>query len=116
MASAASSSAVVHRLRRVQTSFFLYILLLYVLLPALVLYVIVLAVSPFNSRPCPQDGGAGAVARLVAAADGKWHNNGSSSRLPLPTARPKPKPSADDDAPTGLRHIVFGIGASSSLW
>ncbi|CAD6209327.1 unnamed protein product [Miscanthus lutarioriparius] len=105
-----------------KTSFFLYILLLYVLLPVLVLYVVALAVSPFYSRPCPQDGGAGDVARLAAAADGKWHNNSSSSstsvtRLPPPKARPKPKASADDDAaPTGLRHIVFGIGASSSLW
>ncbi|KAG0553042.1 hypothetical protein BDA96_01G561000 [Sorghum bicolor] len=102
-----------------KTSFFLYILLLYVLLPVLVLYVVALAVSPFYSHPCPQDGGAGAVARLAAGADGKWHN-GSSSRLPPPKARSKlkPKPSADDDdaAPTGLRHIVFGIGASSSLW
>ncbi|CAD6201696.1 unnamed protein product [Miscanthus lutarioriparius] len=88
----------------------------------MVLYVVALAVSPFYSRPCPQDGGTGAVARLAAAADGKWHNNGSASstsvtRLPPPKARPKPKHSADDDAaPTGLRHIVFGIGASSSLW
>ncbi|XP_066360667.1 uncharacterized protein [Miscanthus floridulus] len=105
-----------------KTSFFLYILLLYVLLPVLVLYVVALAVSPFYSRPCPQDGGAGDVARLAAAADGKWHNNSSSSstsvtQLPPPKARPKPKASADDDAaPTRLRHIVFGIGASSSLW
>ncbi|CAL4920493.1 unnamed protein product [Urochloa decumbens] len=103
------------------SSLFLYILLLYILLPVLVLYVVALAVSPFYSRPCPPDGSsnnnAAAVARLAAAADGKQGSSLMHSP-PHKAARPKRKrkPSADDDAPTGLRHIVFGIGASSSLW
>uniref|UniRef100_K4AMJ9 Fringe-related protein n=1 Tax=Setaria italica TaxID=4555 RepID=K4AMJ9_SETIT len=103
------------------SSLFLYILLLYILLPVLVLYVAALAVSPFYSRPCPPGSGA-AVSRLAAAADAKGNNAGRSSSsstsamLSPPTkARPNPKPS-EDAAPTGLRRIVFGIGASSSLW
>ncbi|KAG2543885.1 hypothetical protein PVAP13_9NG773977 [Panicum virgatum] len=70
-------------------SLFLYILLLYILLPVLVLYVVALAVSPFYSHPCPPDDSA---------------------------TSPPPPEGASDAEPTGLRHIVFGIGASSSLW
>ncbi|TVU48559.1 hypothetical protein EJB05_08200 [Eragrostis curvula] len=104
-----------------KTSFFLYTLLLYILLPVLVLYVVALAVSPFYSHPCPPERSA-VVGRLAAAADGdgEKQNNGSiSSSTALtvspPVARPKRKHLADAP-PTRLRHILFGIGASSSLW
>ncbi|CAN6290853.1 unnamed protein product [Urochloa humidicola] len=104
------------------SSLFLYILLLYILLPVLVLYVVALAVSPFYSRPCPPDASGNnnaAVARLAAA---KQVSSSSSASLvhspPKAARRPKRKPKASsaDEEPTGLRHIVFGIGASSSLW
>ncbi|CAL4928757.1 unnamed protein product [Urochloa decumbens] len=101
-------------------------LFLYILLPVLVLYVVALAVSPFYSRPCPPDDSSSnnaAVARLAAAADGKQGSSSSASLAHSPPKerkrKAKAKPSTDYDdaaAPTGLRHIVFGIGASSSLW
>ncbi|PAN51866.1 hypothetical protein PAHAL_9G625600 [Panicum hallii] len=102
------------------SSLFLYILLLYILLPVLVLYVVALAVSPFYSHPCPPDDRA--VARVAAAAaDGTRPNRNDDGRSssPSPSAASVVAllpPKASDAEPTGLRHIVFGIGASSSLW
>ncbi|KAL6649118.1 hypothetical protein ACP70R_013342 [Stipagrostis hirtigluma subsp. patula] len=107
-----------------KTSFFLYTLLLYVLLPVLVLYVVALAVSPFYSNPCPPADTSAVVAHLAAAAaaDGKKNSSTNSSSSvatltppPPPVARPKPKASRDIP-PTRLRHVLFGIGASSALW
>ncbi|KAJ6829881.1 uncharacterized protein M6B38_356100 [Iris pallida] len=46
-------------------------------------------------------------------------NNSTSSSLPLPSRRhrsPPPPPPPSPPTPTSLRHIVFGIAASSSLW
>ncbi|XP_040377618.1 uncharacterized protein LOC102718635 [Oryza brachyantha] len=98
-----------------KASFFLYGLLLYFLLPLLALYVVALAVSPFYSGgSCTPESRANAVfARLAAGAedDHKEHNSSSVAVA----RRRRPMPSADE-APTGLRHIVFGIGASSALW
>ncbi|KAE8782507.1 hypothetical protein D1007_44174 [Hordeum vulgare] len=107
-----------------KASFFLYGLLLYVLLPVLAVYVVALALSPLYSGSCPPaEGASNAVARLAAGAGGDRNASSSSSamnmvpRSPAPMARRvrKPKPSADA-APTGLRHILFGIGASSNMW
>ncbi|KAM0858209.1 hypothetical protein ACQ4PT_047979 [Festuca glaucescens] len=103
-----------------RASFFLYGLLLYVLLPVLAVYVVAFALSPLYSGSRPPAGG-NSVARLAAGADGVRNSSSSSPSSamirgpPAPVARTKPRPSADA-APMGLRHIVFGIGASASLW
>ncbi|EMS53618.1 hypothetical protein TRIUR3_15653 [Triticum urartu] len=86
-------------------SYFLYGILLYAVLPVLFLYMVVAAISPiYNPRCSPE--GAGAMVHFVVANPNASSSN-TSMRPPMVSA---------DDAPTGLRHIVFGIGASSALW
>ncbi|XP_014752260.1 uncharacterized protein LOC100838262 [Brachypodium distachyon] len=96
---------------RSKASFFLYGLLLYVLLPVLAVYVVALALSPLYACPPPAvlDTNNNAVHLQSRLAD----PNSSSSMNQLMNPAPKKK---KPRAPTGLRHILFGIGASSSLW
>ncbi|XP_047043543.1 uncharacterized protein LOC124647684 [Lolium rigidum] len=88
-------------------STFLYGILLYVVLPVLFMYMVIVAISPiYNPRCSPE--GAGAMVHFVVA-----NPNASSNSS---TLSPPPPMVSADEAPTGLRHIVFGIGASSALW
>uniref|UniRef100_J3N4E9 Uncharacterized protein n=1 Tax=Oryza brachyantha TaxID=4533 RepID=J3N4E9_ORYBR len=94
---------------------FLYGLLLYVVLPVLFLYMLAIAASPFYNPRCSPEQNA-AMARFVVAmpnASSSSAVNRSSSSAPPP---PGPPMRSADEAPTGLRHIAFGIGASSALW
>jgi hypothetical protein len=69
---------------------------------------VIVAISPiYNPRCSPE--GAGAMVHFVVA-----NPNASSSNSS--TMSPPPPMVSADEAPTGLRHIVFGIGASSALW
>jgi hypothetical protein len=94
---------------------------LYVILPVLALYFVVIAASPFYNPRCSPEGNAAMLAatKFVVARSNNVSvattslNNVSSS--PPPPVAIKPRLTAED-APTGLRHIVFGIGASASLW
>ncbi|KAF8641408.1 hypothetical protein HU200_067841 [Digitaria exilis] len=101
-----------------KSSTFLYGLLLYVVLPVLVLYFVVIARLP------PEGNVVMAASHFMVAA--KPNNvslagrslNASSSPPPSPTHPSKPALTAEE-APTGLRHIVFGIGARKEyikLW
>ncbi|KAF0929971.1 hypothetical protein E2562_027100 [Oryza meyeriana var. granulata] len=98
---------------------FLYGLLLYVVLPVLFLYMLVVAASPFYNPRCSPEQNA-AMARFLVAMP---NNVSSSSAVNSSSLSPPPPPSppvrpmeSADEAPTGLRHIAFGIGASSALW
>nr|BAK08347.1 predicted protein [Hordeum vulgare subsp. vulgare] len=88
-------------------SYFLYGILLYAVLPVLFLYMVVAAISPIYNLRCSPEG-AGAMVRFVVA-----NPNASSSNTSMTSSPPTV---SADEAPTGLRHIVFGIGASSALW
>ena len=101
---------------------FLNGLLLYVVLPVLVLYFVVIAASQFYNPRCSPEGNA--MATHFVVANNKPNNassatslNASSSSTPPPPAAPASKTRLTaEEAPTGLRHIVFGIGASARTW
>ncbi|XP_047043533.1 uncharacterized protein LOC124647670 [Lolium rigidum] len=89
-------------------SSFIYGILLYVVLPVLFMYMVIVAISPiYNPRCSPE--GAGAMVHFVVANPNASSSNSSTLSSPPPLV-------SADEAPTGLRHIVFGIGASSALW
>ncbi|KQJ97584.1 uncharacterized protein LOC100822043 [Brachypodium distachyon] len=98
------------------SSSFLYGVLLYVVLPVLSLYMVLVAVSPlYNPRCSPE------MAHFVVAANPRngsssAASNGSTTLSSHGHSPPSRGMVSADEAPTGLRHIVFGIGASSALW
>uniref|UniRef100_A0A0D3HG06 Uncharacterized protein n=1 Tax=Oryza barthii TaxID=65489 RepID=A0A0D3HG06_9ORYZ len=93
----------------------LYGLLLYVVMPVLFLYMLVAAASPFYNPRCSPESNA-AMARFVVAMPNASSVNGSSPSSSSPPPTPVRPMRSADEAPTGLRHIAFGIGASSALW
>ncbi|XP_066387510.1 uncharacterized protein [Miscanthus floridulus] len=101
---------------------FLNGLLLYVVLPVLVLYFVVIAASQFYNPRCSPEGNAMATHFVVANKPNNaslatsLNASSSSSASPPPAPGSKTTRLTAEEAPTGLRHIVFGIGASASLW
>ncbi|EAZ16799.1 hypothetical protein OsJ_32274 [Oryza sativa Japonica Group] len=93
----------------------LYGLLLYVVMPVLFLYMLVAAATPFYNPRCSPESNA-AMARFVVAMPNASSVNGSSPSSSSPPPTPVRPMRSADEAPTGLRHIAFGIGASSALW
>ncbi|KAG8092381.1 hypothetical protein GUJ93_ZPchr0012g20803 [Zizania palustris] len=93
-------------------------LLLYVVLPVMFLYMLIIAASPFNNPRCSPESNAAMAHRFVVAMP----NASSSSPAALNSSAPRPSSPpirsmlSANAAPTRLRHIAFGIGASSALW
>ncbi|KAG2550894.1 uncharacterized protein LOC120648057 [Panicum virgatum] len=103
-------------------SSFLYGLFLYVVLPVLVLYFVVMAASQLYNPRCSLEGNVVSMAAghfMVAAKQlnvSSLNASSSSSGGSPPPPPPAARVVTAEEAPTGLRHIVFGIGASASLW
>ncbi|PVH32467.1 hypothetical protein PAHAL_9G403800 [Panicum hallii] len=89
-----------------KSSSFLYGFFLYVVLPVLVLYFVVIAASQFYNPRCSPEGNVVMASHFMVAKP-NVSLNASSSVPPPPAPAAKARVTAEE-APTGLRHIAFG--------